>query len=132
MTRFVRIFAAGAFLLAPIAGAHAQAPNQRYGDEYQKCNNGNTADIVRCVDALVRQWQTRLDEAFKKLMEQTEAPKRREDLQAAQDFWLKFREANCGWYATGEGTIARIEGVECMRSMTADRAFELEEAGETH
>ena len=132
MKRLARIFAVGAFLLAPIAGAHAQAPNQRYGDEYQKCNNGNTADIVRCVDALVRQWNARLDEALKKLLDQIDDPKRREELRATQDLWLKFREANCGWYAGGEGTIARIEGVECMRSMTADRAFELEEAGETH
>jgi uncharacterized protein YecT (DUF1311 family) len=132
LTRLLRIFAAGIFSLAPIAGAPAQAPNQRYGDEYQKCNNGNTADIVHCVDALVRQWDTRLNEALKKLMDQITDPKRREDLRAAQDLWGKFREANCSWYASGEGTIARIEGVECMRSMTADRAFELEEAGETH
>lgn len=132
MKPLARTFAIGVFSLALSAAAHAQAPNQRYGDEYQKCNNGNTADIVRCVDALVRQWNARLDEALKKLMEQTPDAKRREDLRAAQDLWVKFREANCGWYASGEGTIARIEGVECMRSMTADRAFELEEAGETH
>jgi uncharacterized protein YecT (DUF1311 family) len=132
LNRIAHILAAGVLLATLTSGAGAQSPSQRYGDEYQKCNNGNTVDIVRCVDALVRQWNARLDEALKKLLDQIDDSKRREELRAAQDLWLKFREANCGWYAAGEGTIARIEGVECMRSMTAARAFELEEAGETH
>jgi uncharacterized protein YecT (DUF1311 family) len=126
-------FAAFALAGALVAlAARADPVTERYGGEYQKCNTGNTADIVRCVDALVREWQTRLDEALKKLIDQIDEPKRREELQAAQDLWVKFRDANCGWYAAGPGTIAQIEGVECMRSMTADRALELEEAGETH
>jgi uncharacterized protein YecT (DUF1311 family) len=111
------------------AAAHANPVTERYGEEYQKCKQGSTADIVRCVDALVGDWQTRLDDALKKLIDQMDDPRRRDELRAAQDLWLKFREANCGWYAAGPGTLARIEGVECMRSMTAERALELEEAG---
>jgi uncharacterized protein YecT (DUF1311 family) len=80
----------------------------------------------------VRTWRARLDEALKKLLDDTDDPKRCETVQPAQELWLKFREANCGWYASGEGRLARIEAAECMRSMTADRAFELEQAAETH
>ena len=131
MTKLVAAIVAGVLAFAVVA-AGANPVTDRYGDEYQKCNKGNTADTVRCVDALVREWQTRLDEALKKLLDQLDEPKRRDELQAAQDLWVKFREANCGWYAAGPGTIAQIEGVECMRSMTAERTLELEEAGEQH
>ncbi len=121
----------GSFIVI-FSAAHAQTAGQRYGEEYQKCNNGTASDTVRCVDALVRQWDVRLNEAYKKLMKQIPDAKRRTELRKTQELWIKYRQANCSWYATGEGTISRIEGVECMRSMTADRALQLEEAGETH
>lgn len=132
MKLLVRTVALAGIFIAAVAAANAQTAGQRYGEEYQKCNNGNTADIVRCVDAMVRQWDARLNEAYKKLMKQIPDAKRRTALGKTLELWIKYREANCGWYATGEGTISRIEGVECMRSMTADRALALEEAGETH
>jgi uncharacterized protein YecT (DUF1311 family) len=53
-------------------------------------------------------------------------------LKKSQILWAKFRDANCNWYDTGEGTIHRPEAGECMRSMTASRALELEAEGETH
>jgi uncharacterized protein YecT (DUF1311 family) len=119
-------------LLSIIPAAAEDFPGQPYGEEYQKCNNQSTADIVMCVDALVRQWDGRLDAAYNKLLRLTPAGKRREGLKAVQLSWINYRAANCGWYASGEGTISRIEGVECMRSMTASRALELEFEGEEH
>ena len=52
--------------------------------------------------------------------------KQREQLRAAQRLWIQYRDANCLYYDLGEGTIARIEAGECMRSMTEARARELE------
>ena len=41
----------------------------------------------------------------------------------------KYRDANCLYYGLGEGTIARLDAGECMRSMTEARARELEGLG---
>jgi uncharacterized protein YecT (DUF1311 family) len=49
-------------------------------------------------------------------------PQQRDHLRAAQWLWIQYRDANCLYYGTGEGTIARIEAGECMRSMTEARA----------
>jgi uncharacterized protein YecT (DUF1311 family) len=53
-------------------------------------------------------------------------PKQREQLRVAQRLWIQYRDANCLFYGLGEGTIARIEAGECMRSMTETRAKELD------
>jgi uncharacterized protein YecT (DUF1311 family) len=132
MKPLARTIAIAGLLLSIVPAAAEDFPGQPYGEEYQKCNNQSTADIVMCVDARVREWNARLDIAYKKLMQMTPAGKRREGLKAVQLSWIKYREANCGWYASGEGTISRIEGVECMRSMTAARALELELESEEH
>jgi len=50
-------------------------------------------------------------------------------LRAAQRLWVQYRDANCLYYGMGEGTIARLDAGECMRSMTEARAKELEGLG---
>jgi uncharacterized protein YecT (DUF1311 family) len=47
-------------------------------------------------------------------------------LRAAQRLWIQYRDANCLYYGLSEGTIARIEAGECLRSMTEARSKELE------
>ena len=47
-------------------------------------------------------------------------------LRAAQRAWIEYRDTSCRWYASGAGSIARLESVECMRSLTAARALELD------
>ena len=119
------------FLLAASA-AWAEPASERYGEEYQSCKNGNTRDIVMCVDKLVKKWDGRLNVAYRKLLDLTKEADRLAALKKAQKAWLGYRDANCGWHAAGEGTIHRLEAGECMRSMTADRALELEAEGETN
>jgi uncharacterized protein YecT (DUF1311 family) len=114
-----------------VSAAHADPASERYGAEYKTCQ-GSTYDIVMCVTALYKKWDARLNVAYQKLLKQQEDEKGRAVLRRAQRSWLKYRDDNCEWYETGEGTIRRIWGSECMRSMTAARALELEEAGETH
>lgn len=110
---------------------HAETAGDRYGEEYKSCE-GNTQQTVMCLSALYKKWNERVDAAYKKLLGMQEDAKSRAALELAQKSWIKYRDDNCEWYETGEGTIRRLWGSECMRSMTAARALELEEAGETH
>jgi uncharacterized protein YecT (DUF1311 family) len=47
---------------------------------------------------------------------------------AAQRLWVQYRDANCGFYGVQDGSIRQVQAAECIRSMTEDRAHELEEA----
>ncbi len=129
MKTFRTIILAG-FCVAAFA-AHAETAGDRYGEEYKTCD-GNTYQMVTCLSALYKKWDERLNAAYQKLLKQQEDAKSREALVKAQRSWLRYRDDNCEWYETGEGTIRRLWGSECMRSMTAARALELEEAGETN
>jgi uncharacterized protein YecT (DUF1311 family) len=87
--------------------------------------DGNTREIVDCLSGRTADWDRRLNDTYQKLMQDL-APKRRDQLRAAQRLWIQYRDANCLYYGLGEGTIARIEAGECMHSMTQSRALELE------
>ena len=51
---------------------------------------------------------------------------RKNALVEAQRAWIKFRDANCGFYADPEGgSAARMIANECFLNATADRAKEL-------
>jgi uncharacterized protein YecT (DUF1311 family) len=119
-------------LLMATTVAHAEPASERYGEEYQTCRDRNTHDAVMCLDQLVKSWDVRLNGAYKKLLGMTKEADRLAALKKAQKLWVGYRDANCGWHAAGEGTIHRLEAGECMRSMTADRALELEFEGETN
>ena len=71
---------------------------------------------------------TEVCRAYKQALEDAQ-PKQREQLRAAQRLWIQYRDANCLYYGMGEGTIARLDAGECMRSMTEARAKELEGLG---
>ena len=114
------------------SAARAEPASERYGEEYQSCKNGNTHDIVMCLDKLVKSWDARLNVAYKKLLGMTREADRLAALKKAQKLWVWYRDANCGWHDAGEGTIRRLEAGECMRSMTADCALEFEFEGETN
>lgn len=128
----MRIFLSVFILLCSACLCAAETADDRYGEEYQTCRDGNTYEIVTCLSALYKKWDARVDAAYKKLLGMQADAKSRAALEQAQKSWLKFRDDNCEWYETGEGTIRRLWGSECMRSLTAARALELEEAGETH
>jgi uncharacterized protein YecT (DUF1311 family) len=103
----------------------AQAGDQ--GDGEQSCD-GNTYQMVECLKAKTAQWDKRLNAAYQKAL-QDAVPAQRDPLRAAQRLWIQYRDANCLYYGMGEGTIARLDAGECMRSMTEARAKELEGIG---
>ena len=87
----------------------------------------STAEIVDCLAAETKVWDQRLNAAYAALLKSTE-PERRDPLRTAQRAWLQFRDANCAFYDSGEGTIHRIFAADCVRRMTQERALELQHA----
>jgi len=126
------IFVVVGILAFAASAARADTGCEWYGEEYQTCRDGNTHDIVMCLSKLYEKWDGRLNAAYKKLLGMEKEAVRLKTLKLSQQAWLKYRDANCDWYEAGEGTIHRLWGSECMRSMTACRALELEDVGETN
>jgi uncharacterized protein YecT (DUF1311 family) len=108
-------------LLASMARAGDQ------GDPAQSCD-GNTFEMVECLKGKTAQWDKRMNVAYQQALNDA-MPQQRDRLRAAQRLWIQYRDANCLYYGLGEGTIARIDAGECMRSMTEARARELEGLG---
>ncbi len=108
------------FLWTPAAFAGAE------GDP-QKCD-GSTAEMVDCLKAQTAEWDKRMTIAYEKAMKEA-GPQQHDQLRVAQRLWIQYRDANCLYYGMGEGTIARIDAGECVRSMTEARARELEGLG---
>jgi uncharacterized protein YecT (DUF1311 family) len=108
-------------VLAPVAYAGDQ------GDPAQSCD-GSTPEMVNCLSAQTAQWDKRMTIAYQKALRDA-GPQQHDQLRTAQRLWIQFRDANCLYYDMGEGTIARVDAAECMRSMTEARARELENVG---
>jgi len=98
-------------------------------DEPDRSCDGNTYQIVECQNGKLKLLEQRLAVAYQKALQMAE-PKRRKQLETAQEQWLKFRDADCEYYELGGGTIARVEGGYCMLDLTRTRAHELEQAVE--
>lgn len=84
-----------------------------------------TIEIVECLGEIHEEQDTRLNAAYRAAIEPLEG-ERRTQLRDAQRAWGAFRDANCLFYRSGEGTIAAIEGTSCMVETTRARADELE------
>lgn len=113
-------------IAAAPAVVHAAVPGSGSGSDCGQ--SGSTAAIVECRDAETKQWDRRLNAAYKALQQRVDAGQR-QPLTAAQRLWVRYRDANCGFYAAGEGAVSRVLAAECMRTMTRQRACELESAG---
>jgi uncharacterized protein YecT (DUF1311 family) len=111
------------------AALFAAGPAYAQGDADlgQECD-GSTAEMVECLSRQTKVWDGRLNQAYQKLMQSVQGGQR-EKLRAAQRLWVQYRDANCAYYAAGDGTVSRVEAAECMRSMTESRSQELEQAG---
>ena len=121
MTLRMAICMAAVFALV----AAAQAGDQ---SEPEQACDGNTFQMVECLKEKTAQWDKRLNVAYQKAV-QDAGSAQRDQLRAAQRLWVQYRDANCLYYGLGEGTIARLDAGECMRSMTEARAKELEGLG---
>jgi uncharacterized protein YecT (DUF1311 family) len=109
-------------LMALPAGA------EMFGPDYRSCGDKpNTLALVECVQVKTKAADQRLNAAYKALQARID-PDQRQPLVAAQRLWVQYRDANCGFYGAQEGSIRQVQAAECLRSMTEDRARELEKA----
>lgn len=113
------LFGAAVVVLAP---AVAFAGDQ--GDPDKGCD-GSTVDMVECLAGKAAQWDKKLNIAYQAALKAAASPKQRDQLRAAQRLWVQYRDANCLYWALGEGTIARVESADCVYRMTKARAEEL-------
>jgi uncharacterized protein YecT (DUF1311 family) len=112
------LFAAA--LLAALLAAPVQAETVTWYDAaYRQCANRSTQGIVKCIAAQTEDWDQRLNAAYGVLMKQQRG-EQRTALRDGQRLWIRYRDANCGFYAAAE----------CLRVMTAGRALELELAAQ--
>ena len=97
--------------------------------EYLTCvdkGEGVTDKTLDCISAEFDRQDTRLNDAYKKLISKL-SKDRAKSLVEAQRAWIKFRDANCGFYHDPDGgSAAHIAGNECMLNATVERANELE------
>ena len=120
-----RIFFA-VLVLAVTASLPADA--EIFGPGFQPCGQRtSTPEVVECVQAKTSVADQRLNAAYKALQAQIVA-NQRQPLLAAQRLWVQYRDANCAFYGTQDGSIRQVQAAECLRSMTEDRARELEKA----
>jgi uncharacterized protein YecT (DUF1311 family) len=94
--------------------------------EYSACmdkSGGVTAKMLDCISAETNRQDARLNDNYKKLMSKL-SEERKKSLLEAQRAWIRFRDANCDFYAEG-GSIAQINVNGCILDTTVDRANEL-------
>ena len=115
--------------LAAVLPHAAWAHDVKQSPQHAACmgkSGGVTVEMLDCIGAETKVQDTRLNQAYKELMA-TLAPARKKQLQEAQRAWIKFRDANCGFYADPDGgTMATVSASDCFMSMTTDRAKELQ------
>lgn len=114
-----------AVLLLLALGASADAG--MYGAEYEACSQESPAEIIECVNASARTWERRMNGAYKALVARSD-PGQQASLKTAQRLWVQYRDANCAFYAAGDGSLSRVAAAECWRAMARQRACELEAA----
>lgn len=124
-TRLLRITLA---LVASIP-MWVQAQDSNLSKQFTACmdkSGDTTQGMVECIVAEHQRQDVRLNKAYKALMADL-TPERKKQLQEAQRAWIKFRDANCGFYYDPDGgTMARVSGNDCVMTITANRAKELE------
>ena len=101
---------------------------EMFGPCFQPCGEKtSTLAVVECVQEKTNVADQRLNAAYKALQAQIDA-NQRQPLLTAQRLWVQYRDANCAFYGTQDGSIRQVQAAECLRSMTDDRARELEKA----
>ncbi|WP_447553333.1 lysozyme inhibitor LprI family protein [Vreelandella sp. EE22] len=66
----------------------------------------------------------RLNDAYRSIRREL-SDARQQALRDAQRLWISYRDAHCRFYATADGTMARVISNACFLRATAQRATEL-------
>ncbi|MDR3323948.1 MAG: lysozyme inhibitor LprI family protein [Zoogloeaceae bacterium] len=82
-----------------------------------------TEKVDDCFDAETELQNQRLNRSYESLLNTPDAESKK-SLQNAQRTWFKYRDANCLFYLASHSSASQDE---CLQSMTAKRAEELED-----
>jgi uncharacterized protein YecT (DUF1311 family) len=108
----------------------AQAQDRQLSATYKTCmekSGGVTVSMLDCASDEIDRQDTRLNKAYKALTVGLK-PARRQELVEVQRLWVRFRKANCDYYADPDGgTASSLASSSCFLDMTAARASELED-----
>lgn len=117
-----------ALLLATVLALPAQAKEPQYSVSHERCmaNANTTVNMLDCNAAELKRHDARLNAQYKAALA-AHGDTQQALLRDAQRQWIKYRDANCGFYAqlTG-GTLDSLNSSNCVLDATARRADELE------
>ncbi|MEF3365705.1 lysozyme inhibitor LprI family protein [Methylocystis sp. 9N] len=89
-------------------------------------DNGSTMGLAECARRELRVWEERLNAAYKAWMAKCGGASICAGRRKLERAWLAYRDELCARQEPS-GTIAIIEGSECMKSATAEQAIWLEQ-----
>lgn len=119
-------FCAAVLALGLLAGT-ASAVERWVPDQKVCTEQETTVSIVQCLQQRTGFWDKRLNEAWRAVNASLASePQRVVALKAAEQAWLKFRDANCAFQYSQGGTIRQIATAGCVLEMTQNRAIELQ------
>ena len=117
------------FATSTVLAAGETEMSQEYSSCIDKANGVNPA-LIDCAVAETKRQDARLNENYKRLMSKL-TEERKNALLEAQRAWIRFRDVNCAfWDDPAGGQSAAVTAKECILTMTADRASELELAND--
>jgi uncharacterized protein YecT (DUF1311 family) len=112
-----------------LCGLGCAQAEERSSKSYAACLDkagGVTFAMQDCIREELGRQDRRLNGAYEALMGSV-PEKRRAQLRDAQRKWIAFRDANCEFYSDPQGgSAARLAANECVITLTAERAHELE------
>jgi uncharacterized protein YecT (DUF1311 family) len=116
-----------ALILLPALCIAAEPALSPQFDACMKASRDTTYAMLKCINEETHRQDGLLNSNYKSVM-QTLNARRKSQLQQAQRQWIKFRDANCAFYADPEGgTMADLAAANCMLNATASRAQELQD-----
>ncbi len=108
---------------------NGMAKETMLSEQYSECMNqssGVTVTILDCIATETKKQESFLNKAYKKVMENLSV-KRKKQLQNAQRLWVKYREANCNFYADADsGSLTAIVLNECFLTEISLRRKKIE------
>jgi uncharacterized protein YecT (DUF1311 family) len=129
MARHLALAAASALFWCAAAAAAGTASTS---PDFAACMDkagGVTPAMLDCIAGETERQDARLNRAYLELSAGLSG-ERKKGLVEAQRAWLRFRDLNCAFYDDPDGgTEARVSASDCVMTMTANRAAELEQLG---
>lgn len=114
-------------LLSLFSHVFAQSPAP-LKNKSAKCNEdsgGVTSKMLDCAAEEIKSVDAELNSVYKNLLK-TKSDFQKKALKKAQLAWIKFRDAECAYYADpDDGTSAAINGQGCVLELTKKRIEEI-------